>query len=247
MPLVKTAYLNILEAASVSLAAGAADSDFPLARLYDRDIGRLFKTTAAVTTEVLADQGASPVAVDRLLIPSGHNLDGETLDILWSTDDISYTPAVSQWVQSGSGLINKSWAALTKRYWKFKVTSPSAAPEIAELFLTSSYEWPRNPTRPAGMLDPEHNVTHGVTAAGNDRFLKHGSSKRRRSYRLPSIGEAQKDAMLLLSAGWDGSKPFWMYDHEGAWIFGRLASEISLEEVAYQTYRAQFNFMEVLP
>ena len=53
---VKTFSKNILDSGTVSLTAGTAHADFPLARLYDRNISDIFKTSAAVTTEIHVDQ-----------------------------------------------------------------------------------------------------------------------------------------------------------------------------------------------
>ena len=152
--MIKCAYKNILESSAVSLAAGTEDSVYPLYRLYDRDIGRIFKTTAAETIEVKVDQGPTGnLAADRLLIPSGHNLDGMALDIKYSDNDADYYDATTQWGQPGTGLINKSWDSATHRYWKFIMTSPVAVPEMPELFLTQTYAWEKDPARPAGPLD----------------------------------------------------------------------------------------------
>ncbi len=246
--MIKCAYKNILETAAVSLSAGAEDPSYPVYRLYDRDIGRLFRPAAAVTLEVRADQGAAgSLAADRLLIPAGHNLDGMTLDVLYSDNDADYYAAVAQWAQGGNGLINKSWASATHRYWKLKITAPAVIPQFAEIFLTQTYEWERNPARPAGPFDPEFNVEHSQTAAGHDRFLKHGEPRRRRAYQMPVCGQAQKDNVSAFFDGWAGSKPFWLEDHGGAWIFGRLRGPLNLREVAYQAYSFDFDFIEVLP
>jgi hypothetical protein len=248
MSTVRTAHLNILESSTVSLSLGSADPDFPLARLSDRNIGRPFKAAAAETLEIKADQGGTApyLSLDMLIIPPGHNLDTMTLDIMHSDDDVLYTPAVSQWVQSGSGLIIKEWASLTKRYWKFIITSPSLAPEFAELFLTSAVSWIKNPSRPAGRLDSLFNVTHAVTASGHDRFLSHGKPKRRLSYSLPAIGESQKDALVALNDSWAGIRPFWVKDHEANWIYGRLTEPLQIKEEGFQRYSANFEFLEVL-
>ncbi len=244
----KTAFVNLLEAATVSLAAGAEDPSYPLYRLSDRNVGRLFKPAAAVTIEIKVDQGAGGTqAIDRLIIPSGHNLDGETLDIKHSTDDIVYTPAVAQWVQSGSELIDKSWGALTKRYWKFFITTPSAIPEIAELFLTETYTWARNPQRPGPSMDKSHNVKRDMTVSGQDRFLVNGDPKRRRPYKVPRMPEAMKGELIALNDAWAGAYPFWLYDHEGSWIYGKLASRMDVREVASGQWSLNFDFMEVLP
>lgn len=245
--MIKCACLNILEGSAVSLASGAEDPSYPLYRLYDRDVGRIFRAAAAGTIEVRVDQGASPAAVDRLIIPAGHGLDGTTLDILHSDDDVSYDPAAPEWVQSGAGLINKSWTAVAKRYWKIRITAPSSAPELTELFLSSTYEWERNPARPAGPLERVFNVEHSQTAAGQDRFLVHGGPKRRRPYHVPRCSEAQKDSMVALFSEWAGSKPFWLEDHEGDWIYGRLRGPLNLRETANGVYGFDFDFAEVLP
>ncbi len=248
MNTVKTAHTNILESGAVTLSAGSADPSGPLARLWDRNASRLFKAAAATTLEVRVDQGGTAPyeSADTLMVPSGHNLDGMTLDILHCDDDASYTPAVSQWVQSGGGLITKSWVSVAARYWKFIVTSPSSAPEFAELFITATVEWIKNPSRPAGRLDRIFNVAHTSTASGADRFLVHGLPRRRRSYGLPAIGEAQKDALLELNESWAGAKPFWMCDHTGQWMFGRLDSPLEVAEEAHQRYSARFEFLEVI-
>ena len=54
--MIKSASQNLLESAVVTLTTGAADADFPLSRLYDRNIGRNFKGSAATTTVIQADQ-----------------------------------------------------------------------------------------------------------------------------------------------------------------------------------------------
>jgi len=242
-----TAHMNILESSVVSLSAGTEDPGFPVYRLHDRNIGRVFKPTAAETIEIKVDQGASGIkAIDRLLIPSDHSLDGLTLDIKHSDDDALYTPAVAQWA-GASGVIDRSWAHAAHRYWKFIITTPGSIPGIPELFMSSSYEWPKGPARPAGPLDRMHNVSNELTSSGKDRFLVHGSPKAQRRYRLPRCGESQKDAMLELDDSWAGAKPFWLYDHTGQWIYGKLEAPLDITEVAYQSYSVVFSFLEVLP
>jgi hypothetical protein len=152
-----------------------------------------------------------------------------------------------QWEQSGSGIINRSWSPAAHRYWKFRVSSPQAAPEIAEMFLTSTYEWERNPARPAGPFEPVFNVEEARTSSGQERYLVHGPPRRRRTYRMPRCGEAQRTNMEALFSGWGGSAPFWLEDHEGTWLYGGLRAPIALREVAYRSYSFEFDFAEVLP
>jgi|Deesub1362A_J573_1020465.scaffolds.fasta_scaffold00740_12 hypothetical protein len=245
--MIKCAYINILETSNVSLSAGTEDASYPLYRLYDRNIGKVFKPASAETIEIKIDQGDTALlSADRLLIPSGHNLEGMTLDIMYSDDDVTYTPAVPQWT-GASGVIDKSWSPVTKRYWKFIITNPASIPEITELFLTQTYEWERNPSRPAGPFDSVFNVENDMTAGGQDRFLVHGDPKRQRVYHVLLAGEAQKNNILDLYDRWRGYAPFFLYDHEGNWIFGKLRSPLNLKEEAYQRYSFDFDFQEVLP
>lgn len=244
--MIKCASKNILESSSVSLGAGVEDPSYPLYRLYDRAAGRAFRPAGAGAVEIIIDQGSdAPLPVDRMFIPPGHNLDGMTLGIEHSEDGATYTYAISPW-PAASGLIEKSWTPLARRYWKFTIESGSTLPELSELFITQTYEWEKDPPRPAGPFDPEFNVEHSQTASGADRFLVSGQRKRRRRYSMPACNKAQKDNIEAVFSDWAGSRPFWLCDHEGNWMFGRLAGPLNLREVAHQTYSFDFDFVEVL-
>ena len=246
MATIQTAHINLLELGTTTLSTGAAAAGYPLYRLYDRDLGRLFIGSAATTTVVKVDQGAGGTqAVDRLLIPSGHNLAGVTLDIEWSTDDASWTAATAQWT-GAAGDIDKSWSALTKRYWRFTMTSPAAAPQVGELWLTETTTWARNPSRPGGPQESIHNVTVAVTAEGRVRFEVNGPSLRQRNYTLRNISSAQRVQYEALWTAFGGSKPFWLVsDHEGNAIYGRFVAQPQLSEVAPGVFNATLAFLEV--
>ncbi|RJQ44446.1 MAG: hypothetical protein C4538_10530 [Nitrospiraceae bacterium] len=247
MALIKCCYKNILENSTVTLSAGTEDSNYPLYRLYDRDIGKVFKPTAAVTIEVKVNQGASGnLAADRLLIPAGHNLNGMTLDMKYSDDDSGYTPAVAQWVQAGSGLIEKNWTSGTHRYWKFIITTPASIPQIPEIFLTQTYTWERNPSRPIGSVAPRYNVERDEDAGGHARFLVHGDPRRYRSYPETRAKSAQRVNIEAFYNEWAGSKPFFLCDHEGNWIYGELLN-FDISEQGSDLFPFSFEFLEILP
>jgi hypothetical protein len=247
MATVENYYINILENSTVTLTAGTAHADFPLARLYDRDIGRDFKTTAAVTTTVHIDHGATGnLAIDQLFIPAGHGLNGMTLDIEWSDNDSSWTPAVTQWVQGDANLIDKSWTSITHRYWRFTVTSPASAPQFAELFLTQTYTWEKNPLRNASDLEAEFNVIKEQTASGEDMFLKLGESKRSRLYQSQLVGLTQKTNIEAVWDAWAGYKPFFMQDHRGNIFFVKFNAGLNITEVMNDLFRFTFDVTEVI-
>ncbi len=242
----KSCYRNILETSTVTLSAGTANSSYPVYRLSDRSIRKMFMLTAAETLEVKIDQGASPLPIDRLLVPSGHNFAGMTLDIKWSDDDVTYTAAIAQWI-GAAGDINKTWASLTKRYWKFIITSPASIPYFAELFLGSTYTWEKAPARPTGPLEPILNVETRMTAGGSPRFCVHGSPRRQRVYPMTrASNDTQLANILALYEAWAGSKPFWLEDHLGAWIYGYLRKPIDIKEIAFQKYPFVLDFEEIL-
>lgn len=246
MSAILTAAANLLELGTTTLTAGTAEAAYPLYRLYDRRPTLEFRGTAAATTTIHVDQGAAGAqAVDRLMVSPGHNLAGVTLDCQWSENNADWTPATAQWT-GAAGLIEKTWAALTKRYWRFTATSPAAAPRITELFLTSTATWARNPSRPTGDEDDIHNVIADETASGADRFIVMGADKRQRNYDLPNILAAQAAQLHALNTAWGGAKPFWICDHNAVWIFVRLASPVRIREIRGGGFSAELRVVEVI-
>ncbi len=245
--MIKSCYMNILESSTVSLTVGSQNNSCPLYRLYDRDIGRMFAGSAAAALTVNAAQLGNPVAVDSLFIPAGHNLYGMSLDIQCSDDNVTYTSAVGgAWNQPDTGLIVKSWAAATHRYWQLVITNCGAAPQFAELFLSSTYTWEKLPARPGGPFEDVFNVKAETTASGLDHFMVFGNSKRQRIYKVVNAGATQQANILALNAAWAGSKPFWLYDHSGVWIYGKLSKPLNLKETGAGKFEFDFDFLEVL-
>lgn len=237
-------YKNILETGDVSLATGIESSLTPLYRLYDRSPTTYFKPTAAVTTTIKVDQSSNPIAISALLIPSGHNLAGMTLDIKWSDNDSDYTAATPQWT-GADGNIVKTWDAITHPYWKFIITSPASVPQISELFLSPGYEFERNPYLGSGSFEPVYNVENKMTSGGQDRFLIKGAAKQQRNYTLKGTTQAQRDNFLALYSAWAGANPFWIVDHEGVPIFCKLTSDPNLVETQYG-FDFNLNILEVI-
>lgn len=243
--MIKTAHINILEGAVVTLRANSQEPASPLYRLYDRNTGRMFRAASSATTEISIDQGALDIkSADMLLIASGHNLAGTTLTLSHSNDDISYTEAAS--LTAAAGVIEAAWEPVSRRYWKLAITSLAEAPSIAELFITSAHSFARRPLRASGPFDAEPNTIARRTSGGSDRFLVMGPSRRRRPYGL-RISDAERSMLDELWAACAGGVPFWCCDHEGQWIFGFLASPPGAKEAAPGVYTTEFNFTEALP
>ena len=70
MAKIVTHHLNILESSTVT-STPSADSTYPVYRLYDRHIGRMYIAGSAATTTIHVDQGGSTIQeVDKLIIPA---------------------------------------------------------------------------------------------------------------------------------------------------------------------------------
>ena len=211
-----------------------------------RQIADTISTLTGYLDDVFLFEDSNYLSIDQLFIPSGHNLNGMTIDLKYSDDDITYTEALTQF-HGYPGLIQKSFTTQQKQFWKFIITSPAVIPQIPELFLSPSYEWIRNPSRPTGPLDPVFNVERRQTAGGAVRYLEHGDPQRQRQYHMPRCVGTQKTNVAALNDAWQGSKPFYMCDHDGIWIYGELIDSLNLKEEAADKFSFDFNFREVIP
>ena len=108
---------NILETGTVTVTDDA-DSGYPEARLHDRDISLYWKDASESIVNFIVDQGASPLAVDALII-SGHDFSGSDIAWQWSDNGIGWHDAVTVWTQNDNEQIVKILEIpLTKRYWR---------------------------------------------------------------------------------------------------------------------------------
>jgi hypothetical protein len=237
---------NILESSTVSLTAGTAHADFPLARIANRNITDLFKCTAAETTEIQVDQGATGnIAIAACIIASGHNLDGETIDIQYSDDAAIWNDAVTQFTGT-AGHIIQTFTESTHRYWRVKITTPANAVEITEIFFSPIYTWETDPVYPLSDLEPQNNIEVITSSKGENYYLQKGLPKSRRAYTLKNINITQRDNLLALWADWGGHKPFWISDHEGTLLYAEFSGGLNLNANLQNYYSAQFTLLEVL-
>jgi len=249
MSLVELNSTNILENANsvVSLKSGVAEALQPLTRVFDRDIGLVFKTTTATTTIIHIDQSASGIlAIDKLVIGNGHNLAGVIIDLEYSDDDAAWTPAVTQWT-GAAGTIEKTWTSATHRYWRLTLTSPAAAVEITEIFLSPTYTWEKNPTTPVPQFDPVFNVIENFTSTGKPMYFEAGDEKRQRLYSVKNADATQKANILLFWSDWAGKYPFYIKDHLGELFFARIMVPLNItQNRGSSSYNFTFNAEEVL-
>lgn len=241
-------FLNILENSTVT--STDANASFPLKRLYDRDIGKLFKFNShGANLAVVADQGASTsYEVGRLIIPVGHTLNGLAIKLQYSTTGAWGGEEVDalSWTQGDALIINKSFTAQTKRYWRLIITSdPAAAPEIPEMFLTKDLVFAQN-VGPNVVEETERNVARDMTLSGRGRWIKNGEPKRSRLYDLKTIGTTQKSDFESWEALCGGSKPFYVTDHNGTLIFMEMLNKLKFTYLTASILSTSLELLEVL-
>ena len=244
--LVKVCYRNILE--NSTIAVTTENSSFPKYRLYDRDIGKLFKGTAfASPFSITLDQGALlSYEVDRLLIPVGHNLNGLTCSLRYSTDNfVTDDHEAVGWSQGDGLLIDKSFTPQTKQYWKLNITAPATIVELPEMFLTREYTFERNPSY--GLEDRiKRNVERWETQSGRPRSVKNGDPRQARNYNLTKISLTQKTAFESWESVCEGIKSFYIEDINGVVFFAELMEEIFFKMEQEDRWGTTINVLEVL-
>jgi hypothetical protein len=220
--LIKIMYRNILETGTITVTT--ENASFPKYRLYDRDIGLLFKGTAyASPFAIKVDQGASNIyEVDRLIIPVGHNLNSLACSLRYSTDNFgSDDHEAIGWTQGNALLIDKTFTEQTKQYWKLNITAPATIIELPELYLTKVYTFARNPSWGFGYGD-KRNVIREESLDGHVQKTKWGDPKIHQRYDLTRITDAQKTALKAWDDHCEGSKAFYIEDIIGALGFAEL-------------------------
>lgn len=247
MSLVTFVYRNILETGTVT--STDANASFPLARLYDRDIGKLFKFNShAANLYIKVNQTPVIYPVCRLIIPAGHTLNGLNLKLQDSTtgayggeehDSLS-------WAQADALIINKTFNVLTKQYWRLLITSdPATPPELPELYITNDVPFVENPSF-GSQVGTKKNLYQDQTQSGLSRKVKLGEFKRVRSYDLTHIGDAQKVDLETWDTHCEGVKSFYILDHNGVLIFMEMTSDLLFTPSSNDIWTTSLDLLEVL-
>jgi len=222
---IKLCYRNILETSTVTAAENVL---FPKYRLYNRDIGKLFKGDAfASPFPILVNQTPVIYEVDRLIIPASHNLNGLACSLRYSTDNFgSDDHEAIGWTQGNALIIDKEFTApaAATQYWKLNITAPATIVEMPEMFLTKSYTFQTNPNYGLGEGD-DKNVEDVDSQSGRWRGVKWGEYKRYRRYELTKIQSAQKTDFQTWDRHCEGIKALYLEDHEGDLFFARLLNK----------------------
>jgi hypothetical protein len=250
MATVAVSHRNILENSAVTSYPTGAAAGKPLLRAYDRSMTLPFTGPSAdLTPWIKVDQGATTqYGVKNVFlraywpaIPTKVDIDTSANGTDW-TNRLTWTPAATGYESVTAALV----AEVTARHWRLMPTF--ATPQVLtchELFLAPEYEFEVPPSRPSGDLENVNSAVHIRTVGGADVFYETGPPRRQRVYSLRGIPATMKTALEELNASWRGSKPFWLRDHAGAWIYVRLRGPLSISEIYHDTYDADLDLEEV--
>jgi len=227
---------NILETGTVTVT-GTADTGYPESRLYDRSIDFYWKDTNTTSYTIQVIQSSSAQKSIDFLAIERHNFNGKRLRWQSDTGSTAWADATTHWAQSGNGQIVKTLSTtITKLKWRFSVATSSgiANPKASEVYMSagSSFAIMAGPAPSAEELD---NVQWNKTVGGLERATKFGDRRRVRNYTL-MLTTAELDTFRTAIADTSGySKPFYIKDHRGSYIFSRLA-EPPIEEYGDKTH-----------
>lgn len=238
-------YRNVLETGTVTVTS--ENTSFPKERLFDRDIGLLFKgNSTPANFYITLNQDVTVYEVNRLIIPANHNLDGLTIKLEYSTDNFSgdINDAVTPWVQSGSGQIDKSFTAQTKQYWRLNIASPASAPELHEMYLTKDVSFAHNPLY-GSMIGTRRNILTDQTQSGITRKVKLGELRKIRTYSM-NVGNTQKSDFESWEAHCEGVKSFYIHDYDDACVFMEMLNDLEFIASSPNRWTCTLELMEVL-
>jgi hypothetical protein len=130
------------DAGDSALTSSSQHADYPRRHLIDRRPSSLFRfNTTTVDEWVKVDRGAGTLeAVDRMIIPPGHNLDTcDLLRIFRSPNDSDWTQ-VDGWNQTiesdPDGIIDRTFTSTTNRYLRFNCLEAGTQWEFGQLYFT---------------------------------------------------------------------------------------------------------------
>ena len=178
------------------------DADFPADYLIDDRAGSLFKfDSSSASAKIEIDRGAGTLeAVDRILIPTGHNLG--TMDIIVEDDDNSGFTSPATLLASttvAAGWIDEAMTSGNQRYLRIRIIGTGTW-EIPELIFTRTRTLTRGPEPRWPDLKRSNTLTF-EKESGAAALLSLGPDRRvfEFTYRNVDDGDATLDLALLLA------------------------------------------------
>ena len=213
------AHLHAARDAGVSALTApghAIDADFPLDNLIDNRSSDPMKfATSKIDSRILLDRGAGTLdAVDRFIIPAGHNIDGVGGTVLLdAADDEAMTTnntVLVASVDNSQTVIDETFTSNSQRYlriWLGTSSSDAGAWEIPQMIWTSTVEFTAGPDLALTTDERITNATHYTQRNGMASSVQYGTTQRRFEVPYRRIGGADLTAMESLITAVGITKP----------------------------------------
>lgn len=107
---------RVADAGAAAISSSTTATGQGKERLIDSRIAKLFRFNAAAANQFIEVDFGAAVSIDRMVIPVGHNLSGCAVELRADTTPTPTT--VRDSFTAGSGIIDRSFAALSFRYWR---------------------------------------------------------------------------------------------------------------------------------
>lgn len=234
---------NLFELANAISITGDGDSGYPETRLYDRAKNLYWQRTATAAQTYKLDMGAGNTAEADILIVSGHNWNGETVDWQHDDDDSGYTNVVSQFSATTADILQTVGTPVDDRYHQVVVSSMDN-PRAAEICIGLRYSFDADRSGPPAIGDAA-NVEWRKLIDGYSRSVKYGPAKKTFSYTL--MLDATDLASFIEMCGYlEGfSLPFWFVDHLGAAYLVRFDGPPAKSYMQENNTQIQVNLVEI--
>ena len=179
----------INEISSVTLTATSAT--VPVANLAHHQLGKAWRTSGITSESITINLGTTSEPVKSVCV-AGHNLTKNgTVEILHSTDNITFTSLGVKTVGSAK-IVTFFFASLSKQYWRITLkdtTNPDNFIKVGRIFLGDYWE-------PAAQIMRQWSVevvdeTSMEKSIGGQKWRNIRDSFNRVSFRLPHLSKSE--------------------------------------------------------
>lgn len=253
-----------------TLTLNTLDEDaFPKENMQDRNENTLWKCDTANTSGYIQIDLGADRAVDYVIL-GNHNYTNTGVGIVISyCDDNDGTfateiapigaldPTVYHDYTSGDAdRWFETFTQVTKRYWRIYLEAMGAATnqEIGTIYMGAQWNWAHEPE--LTLLEDSGYIVTVNEAAGGSRYSQLANTTVRRIWNIPlewivsaekTKHETWRDQIFPDSQGGLSRYPFYWSDDNGTTIYySRYRGPLSLEQQAYQAWKANHIFEEEL-
>ncbi len=217
------------DAGSSNITTSSESPGFDIERIIDDQSGPLFKWLISdPTNDMEVDRGAGTLeAVDRLLIPSGHDITGNLIFETSTSGVFAGEETQRVNIIAAAGVINESFTSTDDRYHRFRV--PNQQSKFGELFVGRDRQTARGPNQ-QWVDQREPNLVETELRGGNIYRVKAGELRRAFSFtfsRITGTDLAIFDELVTDTQG--GLHPFWFFppDTTEAPVFVKLLTAVN--------------------